>query len=370
MECKIGHSIKQSVTEAVEEACHDFADRPELILFFSDGINFQAYTEELNRRYPFAVVIGASTFASFSRKGMCREGINIVSFAKGMTVIPGVIREITRENLSLIYRQRVEDAVNALPQPKDHNTVCFLLNPAGTAGEEAVLDTMDTVLAEKDIPLFGGSASSEVCAKGMVSLNGDVYTNSSIFVMLQLNDGRFHITQENIFKPMGKKFRVTKANFERRTLYELDGRNAADAVCEALQISRDQLAEALKEHPFGRILDDRLLINEVERVNDDGSITAYCRFFEDSTISLLELCRPQDVMEKTFAQLHNAMPHLKFTIAVNCYSRTQMYLQKGWMDSFTDKMAEELGGYIGLTSHGEQYGRYQLNLTLLMLSIA
>ena len=62
------------------------------------------------------------------------------------------------------------------------------------------------------------------------------------------------------------------------------------------------------------------------------------------------------------------MPQPALTIAVNCYSRTQMYLKNGWMDAFTRDMAAGLGDYIGFTTHGEQMRRYQTNLTLLLLS--
>lgn len=216
--------------------------------------------------------------------------------------------------------------------------------------------------------MFGGSASSEVCARGAVSLNGNVFSSSSVFVFLHMEHDRFQIVQENIFRPMGRTYRVTKANVERRTLYELDGRPAAGVLCEALQVPREELPAALAVHPFGRLLDGRLQINEVERVNDDGSITAYCRFFTDSTVGLTEPRAFQPTIQQTFQALRERMPDPECTIAVNCYSRTQMYLKNGWMEAFTRGMAEHLGSYIGLTSHGEQLGKYQMNLTLLLLS--
>jgi hypothetical protein len=213
-------------------------------------------------------VLGASTFASFSPEGLCRRGLNAAALSEDLTVSAGVIREITRDP-GMIYRDVVREALKQLPPSSPDSTCCFLLNPAGTAGEEAVLDTLDAVLSGTGIPVFGGSASSEVCARGSVSLNGSVFSNSSVFVFLQLEKGRFQITQENIFRPMGRSFQVTRANLARCTLYELDRQPAA-----------------LFSHPFGRLLEGQPLINEVERVNGDGSITGYCRFFEGSTVSL------------------------------------------------------------------------------------
>ena len=362
-----GHSTAEPVPQAVEEVCRDFPEKPALILFFSDGERFAAFSGELHRRYPQSEVIGASTFASFSPEGMCRRGLNAAALSGALRVSAGLVREITRDP-GMIYRDAVRQALEVLPPPAPGNTCCLLLNPAGTAGEEAVLDMLDDALAGTDIPVFGGSASSEVCAKGAVSRNGGVYTNSSVFVFLQLARGRFAITQENIFRPMDRKFQVTRANLARRTLYELDGQNAAAQLCQALGVSRGELPAALAEHPFGRLLDGEPLINEVERVNDDGSVTAYCRFYEGSTVSLLEPREFRSTMAETLGRLHEALPHPEFTLAVNCYSRTQLYLQNGWMDEFTRQMASQLGAYLGLTSHGEQLGKYQHNLTLLLLS--
>ena len=203
----------------------------------------------------------------------------------------------------------------------------------------------------------------------MVSLNGGAYAGSSVFVLLQLTEGRFEITQENIFQPMGRKFLVTKASQARRTLYALDGQPAAEVLCRALQTAPDALAGALARHPFGLVEDGALRINEVERVNPDGSITGYCRFFEGTTVSLLTTCDFTASMQDTLRRLHGKMPNPEFTIAVNCYGRTQMYLKNGWMDAFTGALAASLGRYMGLTSHGEQLGKYQLNLTLLLLSM-
>jgi hypothetical protein len=312
-------------------------------------------------------VLGASTFASFSPEGLCRRGLNAAALSEDLTVSAGVIREITRDP-GMIYRDVVREALKQLPPSSPDSTCCFLLNPAGTAGEEAVLDTLDAVLSGTGIPVFGGSASSEVCARGSVSLNGSVFSNSSVFVFLQLEKGRFQITQENIFRPMGRSFQVTRANLARRTLYELDGQPAAPLLCESLGVSREALPAALFSHPFGRLLEGQPLINEVERVNGDGSITGYCRFFEGSTVSLLEPCDYLPTMRETFHALHAKMAQPEFTIAVNCYSRTQMYLKNGWMDAFTRDMAADLGCYLGLTSHGEQLDKYQRNLTLLLLS--
>lgn len=221
----MGHSTAEAVKAAVDEACRTFPDQPGMILFYSDGERFPAFSGELHQRYPRTVVLGASTHSSFSPEGFCLRGINAVAMTGNLRVSPGLIREISR-NPSFIYRDVVRGALKDLGggpfRPDD--TGCLVLNPAGTASEEAVLDTLDDALRGTGIPVFGGSASSEVCASGAVSLDGHVYANSSVFVLFHLEDSCFVITKEDIFGSMGPSFKVTQADTRRRTLYALDGR--------------------------------------------------------------------------------------------------------------------------------------------------
>lgn len=343
--------------------------RPSLVLFFSDDELFPDVARELSRRFPAATVIGASTFASFSPGGLCRHGLNVAALEGGVHVSSGLIREVTRHP-GLIYDDVVRDALAAI-EPGGvavGETCCLVMNPSGTASEELVLDVLARALDGTGIPVFGGSASSDVCVRGSVSLDGNVYSNSSVFALVSIEGEAIDICQENVFRPMGGGFRVTGSDVGRRTLHELDGRPAADVLCEALGVEPDGLAAALAEHPLGRVPKGQLFIDEVERIAGDGGIVTYCRILEGSEVVLLEARDFPTTMGDTLERIHAHLDRIDFALAVNCFSRTQMYLRNGWMDEFCERMSGSLGSYVGLTSHGEQLGRYQLNLTLLVLS--
>ena len=103
----LGHSTLDTIAEAVEEACRSFPEKPELVLFFSDGERFSDFTEALHLRYPLSTVIGASTYASFSPDGMCRRGLNATALSDGIHVSAGLVREITR-NPGMIYQDMLD----------------------------------------------------------------------------------------------------------------------------------------------------------------------------------------------------------------------------------------------------------------------
>lgn len=89
------------------------------------------------------------------------------------------------------------------------------------------------------IQIFGGGAfSSDMDNEACVfSKNGEYSTESVVFLLMGGDD--MHITTMHVtgWKPLGKKFQVTRA--EGSTLYELDGKPAYDAYYKYLNIKND-----------------------------------------------------------------------------------------------------------------------------------
>ena len=369
MNCRQVCSVKADVSAAVQEVRTAFAgENPELVLFFSDSGRFVEFSAALHELYPHAAVAGAATCASFSPAGACRFGLNAAALS-GLRVSAGLIGEI--RTYPMKYMSAVADAVRKMgPAAGDGSAVCFLLTPAGSYSEELVLDTLADALEGTGIPVAGGAASSEEILRGAVSLNGRVCEDESVFVFIRPEQGRLNIALENIFRPMGRGFTVTKADVENRTIYELDGHPAADVLCRALDVPFGELAAALATHPLGRVPADNLFINEVRSVNQDRSISTYCRVFNHTPVALLELRDLRSTLEETMASVREAMPSPVFSIVVNCFRRTCIFFDESFMPEFTDLLGSALGSYIGLTSFGEQLNSYQLSMSMVIVSFS
>ena len=245
------------------------------------------------------------------------------------------------------------------------------MNPAHTGGDELVLDTLADLLDEfkLKLPVAGGCASSEIRGRGRVSLNGLVYDDSSIFILLQLEKGRLQVFKENIFQPLPQRFRVTRANAAKHILYELDGHPAAEVLSHALKVEPDLLVQELVKHPLGRIKQgNEIFICDCSAVHPDGSISTLCRIFNQTQVSLLELRPYQTVLQETLAQVNAALPRPDFSLIFNCYGRTKMFLDQGWLPNFTSQLDAGLGLYAGITSHGEELDTIHLNLTMLIVA--
>ena len=365
-----GISVNVQPEQAVNEACTKItANNPKLIIFFSDRLSFESYTQLLHKKFPETPLMGVCTYSSMSNAGYLHKGLQLVAFLDGVTVKTGAIHEIST-NPQKYDRPLREYAAELGEQPDEQRkTVCVLFNTAGLGAEELVLDTLQNAFADFNIPVFGGSASSDIVAHGYVSLNGLVLEESSIYALITFEDDIFMRYQENMFKAEDKCFRVTRSDLESRTIYELDGHPVSDVLCRALKVSKEELPEALKVHPLGRVSNNNLFISEITQVNDDGSITTYCRTFNQTEVVLLDLGDFREEMRTTIDDINEFFSEVEFSLLVNCFSRVKLYENRGWMDEFSSTFSRDLGQYIGLASHGEQLDGYLLNLTLLVLAV-
>ena len=368
MHCLMGYSDKIEVAAALEEACAGWGqEEPRLVIFFSDRERFADFTGALARLFPQTQILGAASYLSFSPAGVSRAGLQLAALFD-LEVAVGRLDEL--KTYPLKYKQVAEEALASLApfHPQARNTCCFTLTSAGTNSEELMLDTFKAAFGSQGIPVCGGSASSPELLQGEVSLNGCIYRESTVFALLCVGNDRLHIQQENIFEPWGREFSVTKANVEEHTIYELDGHPVSEVLCKALKVPREQLAGALELHPFGRIAGEQVFISEIKSVNEDGSITTYCRIFNQTPIALLQMVDTKKALAKTLDAIHRDLNRVDFSLMVNCFRRSCLYAERGELDGFARELHASLGPYLGLTSYGEQLDTYQLSLTMLILS--
>lgn len=323
----------------------------------------------MHNRFPDSSVIGAASCVSFTPEGACSCGINAAALYGGRIAV-GIIGEIARHPMK--YKSAVSEALCRLgPGLRPDNTVCFLLNPAGTYGEELVLDTIAEALEGTDIPVVGGAASSSEILRGEVSLNGTVLSDASVFALIHLDKGRLHVFLENIFAPIkGSTFTVTSVDAGNCTVCQLDGHPAAEVLRRSLRVPLSNLEEELTLHPLGRVAGKELFIDEVKGVDPDKSVHTFCRVFNMTPLTLLQLRDYRQTFAETVARVKAELPGAAFGIVVNCYRRTVMFEEKGWMPEFVAELSSCLGHFIGLSSFGEQLDTYQLSLSMLILAFS
>lgn len=362
MKYKIARSNNTDISIAIQEATANLTT-PKLILFFSGVDQFQDIARGLHERFPEAITMGATTFAGFCKEGAFKDTLMILGIEDGILCEANVLENADR--YALKYVDRVEKA--ALKFHKPENTVCLEFSSALIQCEELVLSTLNSVLAKKGIPVFGGSAGDRGKAeKIFVALNGEIYNNACVFVILENLNGRIHFYREKIYKPTKHYFKSTKVDVRKRVVYEYDHKPAAQVTAGALGVNIKELPKYLDSYPLGRIIGNEMYIVANNSVANGNAMAYHARIYNNSQMVLLEPDNYKSVIKSTLEQVKEECPKPSLTLMVNCLARSMLFEGDGYLNDFATEVGSIIGNYIGFSGYGEQLYEQHFNQTMIL----
>lgn len=337
---------------------------PVLIIFCSPEPDFEFYTEEFHREYPHTTVIGVTSDFSYSDKGFGQESLLVQAVFDGMEVSAGTIFEIT--HYPARYSASISHAVSMLSDTD--NTVCLAFSTTADNCEELVQDTFRHVLKKKKIPVVGASAGGgRSIRSNTVSLDGRVFSEATVFVLMRSLTGKVFVYKENVFKPTKNIVRTTDVDCEARTVYEYDGNPAADTLKMLLGVAEEELEEALQDHPMGRIVGDDIYITSSGPINKDRSIPYYARIYNQTRLAILEPDDLDRVWSETAKVIKSHIPNPSMTFTVNCVNRWRYFNKKGKNEEFANRLTGEYKTHMGIIGYGEQFNYEHFNQTMVMI---
>ncbi len=174
----------------------------------------------------------------------------------------------------------------------------------------------------KEIEIFGGGAfSSDMDNEACVfSKNGEYSSSSVVFLLAGGED--FHVTTLHVtgWKPLGKKFLVTRA--EGSILYELDGKPAYDAYYKYLNIRNDEhFFSNTLEFPFFYEHHGLNILRAPIASNADGSLTMTSNI-EENVVARIAYGDPWTILERIRQSGQNIREFQPDTIRVySCAAR-------------------------------------------------
>lgn len=362
MNYKIGKSSNRNIDIAMEEATSELKN-PKLILFFSGVDEFEEYARELKKKFPEAITMGATTFAAFCKEGVFKDTLMVLGFEDGIRCEANILEEV--DKYALKYVERVQTLASKYKNPE--NTICLEFSSALISCEELVLSTLNSVLAKKKIPVFGGSAGDRGKAeKSLISLNGEVYNNACVFVMIENLNGKIKLYRENIYKPTKHYFKSTKVDVRKRIVYEYDNKPAAQVMAEALGVTVKELPKYLDNYPMGRIIGNEMYIVANNAVINGNAMAYHARIYNNSQIVLLEPDDYKTVIKTTLEQIKQECKNPSLTLMVNCLARSILFEGDGYFNEFATGVGAALGNYVGFAGYGEQLNEQHFNQTMIL----
>ncbi len=363
---KIAYSDKSSMEDAFNDIYNTLTEarkEPLTIIFSSDINSFKYYSEKLHASFPASNVVGATSYVTLSTQGYGMKCLCAMALYDGVMVSAGYLKDIARHPMK--YSCNIEQALE--PFPDYDNMICVEFTCSYKNCEEIVQDTYKSVLKDKNIPIFGGSAGTADNANSTyVSLNGTVYDEASVFLLIKNLNGRIGLFRENLFKPTTHFFTATDVDCDERAVYEYDNLPAAEVVANALSCRVDELNEQLLMHPVGRIDGDNIYIAEGSHVNDENGIVYFTRIYNRTKVVLLEVDDIDRVWNDTAQKIHAEYPNISYSLVINCFSRSKYFIENNRMDDYRDKLVKEYGTYLGFSGFGEQIDYEHLNQTMII----
>lgn len=336
---------------------------PRLIIFFAPIEGFDFFTLMFNKEYPESTVIGASSAMSYSSSGFGEDVLVAQAIFEGIECASGVLLEVT--HYPKRYVSEIEKALDSIGNVK--NTVCMEFCTANGKCEELVQDTFRCILEAKKVPVVGGSAGAGSLSNStMVSLNGTVFNEACVFVLIKNLNGKIMTYKENIYKPTNRYVTATDVDCDERIVYEFDGRPAIEVMSEIVKIPVKELKNTLIYYPVGRVTGTDIYITSADRVMPDGSITYFARIYNRTKLALLEKDNFDVVWDETAKNIKEEIPNPSFSIGFSCFVRYLLFKSESRNGDFNEKLSSEYGNFIAMSGFGEQFNYEHFNLTLVL----
>lgn len=357
-------SDRNLAIEKIVNSISNNQGKPQAIIYFSDFENFEFYSETLHEKYPDTEVIGSTTYVNFTNDGISHYGISVLAIFSGIECSTGVLHDIS--TFPMRHVSQITNAVSKLSSTE--NTCCLEFTSAFSNGEEIVLDTFEEGLKDTGIQLAGSSAgAAENVYQTRVALNGKVYNNSCVFILLHNLDGRIFIHRENLFKPTAKTLVATDVDCENRVVYEYDEEPAADAIAKALEIPLEKFEEEILLHPVGRVSGSQINITSNGRVQADGSIVCYSKIYNRTRVAVLEFGDFENAMFELSGAIIAKTREPSFAIGIECISNSMILEKKKLFGKLTKTFSENFERYIGISGYGEQLAGVHLNQSTIVV---
>lgn len=369
---KRGVSKSSDTREAVENVVLSIKQNDvKLVIFFvSPKYNFALASKLMKEAFQSAEVMGCTTAGELGPQGFTEETLVAMSIAADdFTVATAVMKDIKTK--AMLAKNDILEAFQKtgmdLHDPNLNDKGFGILLVDGLqATEEKVLSTINAIL--NNFNIVGGTASDGMDFKKVyVSANGEVFENAAVITFVKTSK-KFHIYKENIYTPTDVEFKVTKVNLETRTVYEFNGKPAAEEYAKALGVPVGELSfKHFMSNPVGRQFGNSIWITSPFQVLEGGAIQFYAQIMPNSIVKVLKPVDTVAEARKTVENIKANLPNVKGIIGFNCLLRYLQFKEENSCGPIYNELSK-LGEVIGFNCYGEQCGKQHVNQTLTLIA--
>lgn len=353
---KTGVSVSTDAVLAVEEVSQAISQpNPKLINFYvTSSLELALIAKALKGKFPDSEIVGCTTAGEISTNGFSKNSLVAMSIGDdkisraAAAAITDLNKEAANSGKSL---SQLADKLGLSTKDLDGSRHVGIILIDGLSGkEEAVMNALGDEAPQ--LLVVGASAGDDLKFTGtQVSLNGEVYTNAAVLVLLEMKVP-FEVAKTTSYKPTPRVFQISKADAENRTVYEFNGRNAVEVYKEAVG-SSTLAGDVFMKNPLGVVVEDEAFIRSPQQVlAEENGIKFYCQIEEGS---VLNLCEATDMVadnRKMFTGVKQSLGTVSGGIIFNCILR---YLEIE-AEGIGKEISETFEGtpLVGFNTYGEE----------------
>lgn len=341
-----GMSVSGNMSEAIKGISN-----PSALLFITNAENLEKHAQELEQAFPGIPSIGA-VGQSYGDAKTNENGVTVIALSDGIKATANVLKELSV--MPVKYIRNIENDIEQL-NGKSENTVCF---DFCTGNDSRLVTTMYSVLGRKQISLVGGTSNSTA-----VAMNGKIYEDACVYLMIKNEHGKVKVYKENIYKPMLQhRMIATKTEPKKYMINEIDGKSAEKIYCDFLGISKEEAKTQTFKNPMGRCYGDEVYLISIKQVIN-GSLECYRQITNMDTLVMMELDDYKQVVQNTLTTMQSDFSHISAILSVNCLFRYLFFHDEHYWDDYLKTMCS-ISTHAGLVGMGEHYTNQHVNQTM------
>jgi hypothetical protein len=330
----------------------------EAILFFASPVYpAEQLSEAFNQAFDVPV-FGCSTAGEIiSPQGYLNDSL----VAIGLSAENFTIQSCLLPSLSRLCDDSEQLRDLLAPLDTDSADFAFLLVD-GLSGKEDHLVSQLQYLID-GVPVIGGSAGDGLQFHSTSITAGETVGQDMALLLLfktTLDMKPFCIKH---FTPTHQKCVITRADPDRRMVYEIDGCAAAEVYADKLGVrAADLNTRHFASHPLMLKLAGEYYVRSIQSANPDGSLTFYCAIDEGLILTLANPGNSLEHLSEFVSDLKETFASLDLVLGCDCILR-RLELQNQQALHDAGALLSRIP-FLGFSTYGEQFGSVHINHTL------
>jgi hypothetical protein len=217
---------------------------------------------------------------------------------------------------------------------------------------------MDSVLGKNHISLIGGTSMDP-----LVSVNGEIYSDASVYILIKNPGGRIKAYKENLYRPLDDtRFIASKTDRSKYYIGELNGKPAKEVYKQHLHINESDIETQTFKNPLGKITGKDICIISLKEVSGNG-LCCYRQVNDSDVLTMLDMGDFREITAETLNQIKRDFTHVSGIISVNCVFRYIVFNNNNYTDEYLKAMSG-IGTSCGFFANGEHYNGQFINQSM------